>query len=69
MGNGAATDTAGLLCGARVGVKLVVESVRGSASPSAMAREATALSSSGKGGGCLILGQLLRSQYWSKIFW
>ena len=37
-------------------------------SPNEETKEATALSSSGKGGGCLILDQPLRSQYWSMIF-
>ena len=72
IGNEAAADTAGLLLGTRVGGNMVMVSVRGSAtrvesSPSEVAKEATALSSSGKGGGCLILGQPLRSQYWSII--
>ena len=74
VGSEAAPDTAGLLLGTRVGEKLVVVSVGGSAmrvdsSPIAVStKEATALSSSGKGGGCLILDQPLRSQYWSMIF-
>ena len=73
-GSEAAPDTAGLLLGTRVGEKLVVVSVGGSAmrvdsSPIAVStKEATALSSSGKGGGCLTLGQSLRSAYWSMIF-
>ena len=56
IGNEAAADTAGLLLGTRVGGNLVVVSVGGSAirvesSILEVTREATALSSSGKGGG------------------
>ena len=49
-------------------IPLEGSATRVDSSLSEVTKDATALSSSGKGGGCLILDQPLRSQYWSMIF-